>query len=49
MAYIASLDETLTATAQQLLSSGMGVGPGEHAGVFMEWENWCQPFPEGVV
>jgi hypothetical protein len=40
---------TQTATAQQLLSSGIGVGPGEHVGVFMEWENWCQPFPEGGV
>lgn len=40
---------TQTETAQGLLYSKIGIGPNEHVGVFMDWENWCRPFPEGGV
>jgi hypothetical protein len=40
---------TETAVVQERLYGKIGIGPGKRIGVFLIWDNWCQPFPEGGV
>ncbi len=40
---------TQTALAQDRLYGNLGLGPGEHLGATMLWNNWCQPIPQGGV
>ena len=40
---------TATAIAQNLLYGQVSLAPGRSASVFLIWNNWCQPFPEGGV
>jgi hypothetical protein len=40
---------TATSVGQTVLYGKIGIGPGERAGVFLLWQNWCQPFPKGGV
>ena len=40
---------TQTAIVQERLFGRIGIGPQEQVGVFLEWVNWCKPFPEGGV
>jgi hypothetical protein len=40
---------TATAEAQAALHLRLALQPGQSAIVFMLWNNWCEPFPEGGV
>jgi hypothetical protein len=42
-------EPTQGAVIQKILSGKIGINPDEGVVVFMDWSNWCRPFPESGV
>lgn len=42
-------EPTQGAIIQKILSGKIGINPDDHVVVFMDWSNWCRPFPESGI